>query len=246
MVNVIGFLSGLDTQNGTGQFYFLCRLATEPNYFSWLLRQHPEQIIELCTFPTEPTEELSVDMSKRLLNLATLIFHRLGINYKDAQFIRKPDMPLFTSDTTLIAPAFKLGMELVRTLCKAHFYLLAVSYYNFLRNRIESCSATYRELFSQCSRRVFPALLEHYTNNEQSFTERYYRNDPNKLLPGLTEPLGPEGIQTLLNKEAKEGKTVRTLCLHGIQRSIPKSDAEGKPLCHLSGYLEFRDRRCKC
>jgi hypothetical protein len=245
MVNLIGFLSDLDTLNGTGQFYFLQRLATEPGYFTFLLSKHADEFIQLCTFPPEPTEELSVDMSKRLLNLATLVFHRLGINYCEAQFSRKPEMPLFTNNTQLVAPAFKLGMELVRSLSKAHFYLLAVSYYNFLRNRIENCSATYRELFTQCSRRVIPAFLEYYTNNEPTFTERYWKNDPHGILPGFTEPLGPETLQTLLNKEKKEGKAIRTLCLHGIQRSIPKSDAEAKPLCHLSGYPEFRDRRCK-
>lgn len=245
MVNLIGFLSELDQLNRTKLYDVTLRLATEPTYFSFLLTNHAEDFIAICTFPSEQTEELTIDMSKRLLNFAVLVFHWLGINYNAGVFSRQPDMPLFNTFGTNVATAFKVGMALVHSLCKAHFYILAVSYFNFLRNRLEHCNATFRELLAQCSRKVIPALLEYYMANELTYTERYWKNDPHRVLPGLAEPLGPETMQALLEKEKKEGKILRPLCLHGIQKSIPKSDVEAKPLCHLSGYSEFKDRRCK-
>lgn len=217
-----------------------------------MLKDRPEEFIQLCTFPELPVhEDFDREMTRQLFLLSIAIFHGLGLRYsQENEFVRSPGAQLFSpsADYKLVAAATRAGMELARSLALARLPLFALSFYNYLRNRLEFCGSKYASLSVKSTERVLPAILQHYNPDGASFAERYPGNDPHGLFPELTAPLGPEVLELFATKPEngeKKGKVVRVLCLHGIQKSIPKNDVEAKQLCYLSGFQELRARRCK-
>jgi len=249
MVNLVAFLSGLENFYGLTTYYLLHKLVAQESCLLPILKDRPEEFIQLCTFPEGPVhEDLNQELTRQLFLLAIAVFNGLGLRYsQDHEFLKAPGHELFSpsADYKLVAAATRVGMELARSLALARLPLFALSFYNYLRNRLEFCGSKYASLSVKSSERVLPAILQHYNPDGQTYRERYPSNDPHGLFPELVAPLGPEVLETFAANTEKKGKIVRVLCLHGIQKSIPKNDVEAKQLCYLSGFQELRARRCK-
>lgn len=248
MVNLVAFLSGLESFFGVSTYYLLHKLVAREDYLLAILKDHPEEFIQLCTFPEVTVhEDFDRELTRQLFLLTIAVFNSLGLRYsQDHEFLKSSAQEILSpsNDYKLVAAATRAGMELVRSLALANLPLLALSCYNYLRNRLEFCGSKYASLSAKCAERVLPAILKHYNPVGATYAERYPSNDPHGLFPELAAPLGP-AVMELFAIGEKKGKIVRELCLHGIQKSIPKNDVEAKQLCYLSGFQELRARRCK-
>jgi hypothetical protein len=242
---LVGFLNSMEKLNNEELYTVLLKLSTEPGYLRQLLEKSRAGLLDCCRFPDDCIELFDLELTRRLHNLAVIVFYRLGIglDQKGNFFVApKSDLLRPDGDYHFTAGVIELGMELVISLMRAKMCILSLSYYNYLRNQVEKCGRKYMSVFSGLSNTYFQHMLGAFLplNVNLPFVERYRDNDPHQLVPDLTTPLDENFLAQL--RETKEGKVKRTLCKHGIQRSIAGQDA--KQLCYLSGYADWRHIRC--
>lgn len=246
MGKLVGFLNSMEKLDGRELYTVLLKLGSEPDYLRQLLEKHAVIMIDLCQFPDECIEIFDIELSRRLHNLTAIVFYRLGLGITtDARFFPVDSNLLrATEDYNFTANVIEVAMELIISLMRANLCVLSISYYNYLRNCVERCGRKYMHVFSNYSNSYFRYMLAAFVpaHSNLSFAERYRHNDPHQLLPDLTHPLDETFLARL--KENTAGKVERTLCAHGIQRSIPSQDANAKQVCYLSGYADWRHVRC--
>lgn len=246
MGKLIGFLNSMEKLDGQELYTVLLKFATEPDYLHQILTKQFKPLVELCTFPEECIENFDIELSRRLHNLAVIIFYRLGLGLdsKGKFFAVESKLLHPEANYNFNANVIEVAMEIVCSLMRANLCIISLSYYNYLRNRVELCGRNYMKVFGNYSTAYFRHLLAAFlpAHANMPFEERYRNNDPHHLLPDLTTPLDQKFLATL--KETKVGKVERTLCAHGLQRSIPKQDVTAKQLCYLTGYSDWHHKRC--